>query len=160
MSALACWVFSLVRNVLSLSWITPTLTWKLIICMHTALTTAINGSSERNFPRVVELRPLLIQFYDNWLATTISEWVLALLILFHFLTFAYDLSLRKVSSPRGSHCSSVVGGPMKRMSYETPVDQVSSRFPVWSSISSFIVHRVTYLSRFKDWDFLIVVSFY
>lgn len=64
------------------------------------------------------------QFYDNWLATTISEWVLALLILFHFLTFAYDLSLRKVSSPRGSHCSSVVGGPMKRMSYETPVDQI------------------------------------
>uniref|UniRef100_A0A0N4W879 Autophagy-related protein n=1 Tax=Haemonchus placei TaxID=6290 RepID=A0A0N4W879_HAEPC len=61
-------------------------------------------------------------FYVNWLATTISEWVLALLIEFYVLTYAYDLSRNFMSSTKGSHCSSVIDGHLKRMSYEPPVD--------------------------------------
>ncbi|KAK6017875.1 hypothetical protein OSTOST_16595, partial [Ostertagia ostertagi] len=62
-------------------------------------------------------------FYDNWIASTISEWVLALLIELHILTYACDLSRNIVPSPKGSHRSSVIDGHMKRMSFEAPVDQ-------------------------------------
>ncbi|WKY15747.1 hypothetical protein Q1695_000885 [Nippostrongylus brasiliensis] len=65
-------------------------------------------------------------FYTNWLATTISEWVLALLILLHILTYTYDLSLQRMSSsPAGSRASSTVGQQhVKPMNHENPIDHV------------------------------------
>ncbi|RCN30980.1 hypothetical protein ANCCAN_23244 [Ancylostoma caninum] len=44
-------------------------------------------------------------FYSNWLATTISEWVLAFLILLQVLTFCYDFAMVKIPSLKDFHAN-------------------------------------------------------
>ncbi|KAK5970706.1 hypothetical protein GCK32_011301 [Trichostrongylus colubriformis] len=80
--------------------------------------------------------------YNNWLASTISEWVLALLIELHILTYAHDLSKKLTSSPRGSHCSSIIDGHMKQMSFEAPVDQAYTEQSTVSTPSRRRLYRV------------------
>ncbi|KAL6723504.1 hypothetical protein Aduo_018500 [Ancylostoma duodenale] len=46
-------------------------------------------------------------FYANWLATTISEWVLAFLILLQILTYCYDFAMVKIPSQKGFHADCI-----------------------------------------------------
>ncbi|EYB94826.1 hypothetical protein Y032_0167g144 [Ancylostoma ceylanicum] len=46
-------------------------------------------------------------FYSNWLATTVSEWVLAFLILLHVLTYCYDFAMVKIPSLEDLHASCI-----------------------------------------------------
>ncbi|KAK5964986.1 hypothetical protein GCK32_010958 [Trichostrongylus colubriformis] len=114
------------------------------ICVAKPFVKSVNGTkpSEVTPPSGIVRPKKGDALYNNWLASTISEWVLALLIELHILTYAHDLSKKLTSSPRGSHCSSIIDGHMKQMSFEAPVDQAYTEQSTVSTPSRRRLYRV------------------
>ncbi|KJH40764.1 hypothetical protein DICVIV_13275 [Dictyocaulus viviparus] len=64
-------------------------------------------------------------FYYNWIASTISEWTLAILLNLHLLTYVHDLNAVSVAIANSSKCGSLV----KTVNDDMSVDQVYAECP-------------------------------